>query len=57
DKQAFFSSPDFFDKLAGSSTLRKQISSSLSEDEIRKSWAKELDRYKVLRKKYLLYEE
>ena len=57
NKQAFFSSPDFFDKLAGSNTLRKQISSSLSEDEIRKSWAKELDHYKVLRKKYLLYEE
>ena len=57
DKAAFFSSPEFFDKLAGNSTLRKQISSSLSETEIRKSWAKDLTTYNALRKKYLLYEE
>jgi uncharacterized protein YbbC (DUF1343 family) len=44
-----------FDKLAGTSLLRKQIISGISENEIRKSWEPALSQFKVKRKKYLLY--
>ncbi|MDQ4139312.1 MAG: DUF1343 domain-containing protein, partial [Bacteroidota bacterium] len=44
-----------FDKLAGTTQLRKQIIAGLSEAEIRKSWEPGLSQYKQLRKKYLLY--
>ena len=55
NKEKFFSSPGFFDKLAGSTLLRKQIAEGVSENEIRASWQKDLDKYKTIRKKYLLY--
>lgn len=54
---AFFNRPAFFDKLAGTDKLRKQIIAGKSEYEIRKSWDKELSEYKKMRKKYLLYPE
>ncbi len=44
-----------FDKLAGVSTLRKQIIAGTSEQEIRKSWEPALSNFKHLRNKYLLY--
>lgn len=53
DKAAFFN--NFFDKLAGSSELRKQIEAGKSEAEIRQSWQADLSRFKQIRKKYLLY--
>lgn len=56
-KDQFFSSPDFFDKLAGTNELRNQITASVPESEIRKSWQKNLQEYSSLRKKYLLYSE
>lgn len=55
DKSKFFSRADFFDKLAGTDKLRKQILKGSSEQEIVDSWAKDLQEYKVMRKKYLLY--
>ncbi len=55
DKSKFFARPEFFDQLAGTDVLRKQIVQGLSEDEIRASWKPELDAYKTMRKKYLLY--
>ncbi|MCL7988514.1 DUF1343 domain-containing protein [Sphingobacterium sp. lm-10] len=55
DKKKFFTRPDFFDKLAGTDQLRQQIIQGLSEDQIRASWKEELDDYKLMRKKYLLY--
>lgn len=55
NKEKFFSSPGFFDKLAGNTLLRKQVASGVSEDDIRASWQKDLDSYKAIRKKYLLY--
>lgn len=48
---------NFIDKLAGSDELRKQISAGLSEDEIRASWQDELNAFKSVRKKYLLYKD
>lgn len=52
---SLFTSPQFFDKLAGTSNLRKQLQLGSSEQEIRQSWKAELDRYKAIRAKYLLY--
>jgi uncharacterized protein YbbC (DUF1343 family) len=57
NKEKFFSSPGFFDKLAGSTMLRKQIVEGRTEEEIRFSWQKDLDAYKIIRKKYLLYSD
>jgi len=44
-----------FDKLAGGSTLREQIVSGLSEEDIRKSWQPGLKKYQQMREKYLIY--
>lgn len=53
----FFKSPKFMNMLAGSDQLQRQILSGMSEEAIRKTWADDLNRYKVKRKKYLLYED
>ncbi len=53
DKEKFFTS--YFDKLAGNRILKEQIKKGMSEDEIKDSWRKELNQYKTVRKKYLLY--
>ena len=54
-KDSFFLKNLFFDKLAGSDVLRKQIINGVSEKEIRKSWQADLKKFKAIRKKYLLY--
>jgi len=54
-KDRFFSRPDFFDKLAGTDELRKQIIAGLSESQIKASWADDLKAYKEMRRNYLLY--
>ena len=53
DKSRFFRSD--FDKLSGSSMLKKQIIEGVSEIEIRNSWKKGLEKFKKIRQKYLLY--
>lgn len=55
DKVKFFLANNFFDKLAGNDELRTQIQMNISADEIKKSWQHDLEEYKELRKKYLLY--
>src|SRR5690606_18793429 len=50
---AFFN--NYFDKLAGTDKLRKDIIAGKSEAEIRHSWKTKLDEYKQMREKYLLY--
>jgi uncharacterized protein YbbC (DUF1343 family) len=52
-KEKFFN--NFFDKLAGTDQLRKDILAGKSEDEIRAGWQKELESYKQMRKKYKIY--
>jgi len=52
-KETFFTS--FFDKLAGTDLLRKQITGGVPESIIRQSWEPGLSKFKVMRKKYLLY--
>ena len=53
DKNNFFRGD--FDKLSGTSNLKKQIIEGLSESEIRDSWKEGLEKFKKIRKKYLLY--
>jgi len=55
DKSKFFARAEFFDKLAGTDELRKQIIAGKTESEIRESWKPELEEYKKMRKKYLIY--
>ncbi len=56
DKAVFFLKNNFFDKLAGTDQLRKQIVAGVSEEEIRASWEEGLNAFKKVREKYLLYE-
>jgi uncharacterized protein YbbC (DUF1343 family) len=46
-----------FDKLAGTTLLRRQIMAGVSENDIRKTWEPALSHFKSKRKKYLLYPE
>jgi uncharacterized protein YbbC (DUF1343 family) len=63
DKSKFFLGPPdgkpaeyFFNKLAGNDILMTQIKSGMSEEAIRASWKPGLDTFRVIRKKYLMYE-
>ncbi len=56
DKSKFFSRERWFNLLAGNNKLLLQIKSGMSEAEIKNSWKDELETYKTIRKKYLLYE-
>jgi len=53
DKANFFT--PFFDKLAGTDQLRKQIMAGKSEAEIRATWQEGLDQYRKKRMRYLMY--
>ena len=57
NEKLFFTRANWFDLLAGNSTLRTQIMQGLSESEIRASWQPDLEQYKTMRKQYLLYPE
>lgn len=54
DKEVFFTS--YFEKLAGTASLRKQIEAGWKQDQIRESWSSDIDSYMDLRKEYLIYE-
>jgi len=51
--------PDFFIKyfntLAGNNKLKEQIEMGLTEELIKQSWETDLDKFKVIRNKYLIY--
>ena len=55
DKAKFFNANLFFDKLAGTNQLRKDIIAGKSEEEIRASWQPKLQKFKEIRQQYLLY--
>lgn len=57
EQALFFTRPHWFDLLAGSKELRTQIVKGLTEEEIKASWQKDLEAFKKLRKKYLLYKD
>ncbi|TKG96095.1 DUF1343 domain-containing protein [Puteibacter caeruleilacunae] len=55
NEKDFLTREKWFNLLAGTDKLLEQIRAGMSEEDIRKSWEKELDTYKEMRKKYLLY--
>ena len=57
EKSVFFSRPQWFDLLMGTDSVRKAILRGESEEKIRKSWQQELEAYRKMRSKYLLYLE
>jgi uncharacterized protein YbbC (DUF1343 family) len=54
DKESFFN--NFFVKLAGGNTLKNQIVSGFTSQEIRQAWKHDLKEFKKTRKPYLLYD-
>ena len=57
DKAGFFLNNGHFNRLAGNDILIEQVKAGKTEAEIRRSWQPGLDRFKEVRKKYLLYAE
>ncbi len=55
DKATYFD--DNFNYHAGNSVLKQQIIDGKSEDEIRVTWQDGIKKFKVIRKKYLLYKD
>ena len=54
-QQDFFLKNLFFDKLAGSDQLRKQIIAGKTSAEIKESWKNDLDAFQKIRAKYVIY--
>ncbi len=54
DKSLFFNTNNFT-KHAGTNKLQKQIEAGLSEEAIKATWKDGLERFKEIRKKYLIY--
>lgn len=55
DKSKFFLATNYIDRLAGTDQLRLQLLAGVPEDKIRRSWEPQLNTYKQIRKKYVLY--
>ena len=53
--QDFFLKNLFFDKLAGTDVLRKQIIAGKTEKEIKASWKRDLENFEKIRTKYVVY--
>ena len=53
EKEEFFN--NFFDKLAGTDKLRKQIIAEKTQKEIKESWQEGLEEFKEIREKHLIY--
>lgn len=53
EKVKFFT--PFFNKLAGTKNLAEQIKVGMTEEAIRQTWVADLEAFKSIRKKYLLY--
>ena len=47
----------YFVKLAGNEKMQEQIENGTSANVIRAGWKKEIDAFKIIRKKYLLYRD
>ncbi len=55
DQKNFFN--PFFDRLAGTATLRQQIEQGYHAEEIRNSWQEDLTTFQIRREPYLIYPE
>lgn len=56
-KDSFFLKNNFINKLAGNDKLQQQIKAGETETAIRASWQPQLNAFKMIRKKYLLYKD
>lgn len=54
-RATFFTRPEFFDKLAGTDELRRQIEAGKTTKEIKQSWQQKLNKFKQKRAPYLMY--
>ena len=54
DKSSVFNTVNFT-KHAGTDQLQKQIEAGLSEDDIKATWQEDINRFKKIREKYLIY--
>ena len=54
-KNKFIFKENYFDKLAGSNQLRKGLLEGKNPSQIIKGWKNELEKFKLIRNKYLLY--
>jgi uncharacterized protein YbbC (DUF1343 family) len=54
-EKSFFN--NFFLNLSGTDRLKTQIIENISEEEIKKTWQEDIDRFKLIREKYLLYKD
>ncbi len=52
----FFNNNNFFEKLAGTASLRKQLIQGKSIQKIRASWHESLIEFRMIRRKYLIYQ-
>lgn len=56
DSIPFINQPAFFDRLAGTSELRKQITEGWKAKDIRASWRPGIQAFRKIRVKYLMYD-
>jgi uncharacterized protein YbbC (DUF1343 family) len=56
DTLSFIDQPSFFNRLAGTASLKEQLDKGWSAKEIRATWKPGLDAFLMTRSKYLLYE-
>ncbi len=56
-QEKFFLNNGFFHKLVGNKTLMAEVKTGKSADAIRQAWQQDLQAYKALRKRYLLYKD
>lgn len=57
DKQVFFRKSNILELLIGYSDFKNQIINNIDEQTIRKSWETKLNEFKIIRQKYLIYED
>lgn len=53
--ESFLTRPKWFDLLMGTNQVRLDMLNGKSEKEIRSAWLEDLNKYKEMRKKYMLY--
>ena len=56
DSNVFIDQPSFFNRLAGTASLKEQLDKGWSAKEIRATWKPGLDAFMEIRRKYLLYD-
>ncbi len=57
NKEQFFLKNNFIYLLAGNALLKEQIIQGMSEEAIRATWSKDIEAFKKVRAKYLIYPE